>query len=77
MRHTYTEDALIEQPAIALFGDLGWKPVDCFPEFEQAGGSPLGRETPAEVVLVSRLRPALEKLNPGLTKEAIARPSRS
>jgi type I restriction enzyme R subunit len=67
----YTEDALVEQPAIALFSELDWSPLNCFHEFEQAGGSPLGRETPAEVVLVSRLQPALEKLNPGLPKEAI------
>ncbi len=52
----YSEDALIEQPAIALFGELGWETADCFHEFEQPGGSPLGRETAAEVVLVRRLR---------------------
>lgn len=32
----------------------------------------LGRETPGEVVLVSRLRAALKKLNPTLPPEAIA-----
>jgi type I restriction enzyme R subunit len=69
----YTEDALIEQPAIALFGEIGWEAADCFHEFEQAGGSPLGRETPAEVVLVSRLRLALAKLNPDLPAEAITK----
>jgi type I restriction enzyme R subunit len=68
MPHTYTEDALIEQPAIALFAGLGWKPLNCFHEFEHVATAPspepsprgrgtfLGRETPAEVVLVSRLR---------------------
>jgi type I restriction enzyme R subunit len=68
----YSEDALIEQPAIALFGELGWKTADCFHEFEQAGGSPLGRETASQVVLVPRLRQALERLNPTLPAEAIA-----
>ena len=34
------------------------------PRFEQVGGGPLGRETAAEVVLVRRLRAALERLNP-------------
>jgi type I restriction enzyme R subunit len=67
----YSENSLIEQPAIALFGELGWQTINCFHEFEEAGGSPLGRETAAEVVLVSRLRPALEKLNRELPKEAI------
>lgn len=33
---------------------------------------PLGRETRAEVVLLPKLRSALEKLNPKLPKEAIA-----
>lgn len=32
---------------------------------------PLGRETKAEVVLTSRLKPALERLNPELPPEAI------
>jgi type I restriction enzyme R subunit len=54
--HAYTEDQLVEQPAIGLFAELGWQSANCFHEFEQPGGSPLGRETPAEVVLVSRLR---------------------
>ncbi len=67
----YTEDALIEQPTIELFKTLRWKTANCFHEFDQAGGSPLGRETPAEAVLVQRLRSALEKLNPTLPPEAI------
>jgi len=71
--HGYSEDALIEQPTIELFRSLMWKAADCFHEFEQAGGSPLGRETPAEVVLVSRLRAALGKLNPDLPAEAITK----
>lgn len=67
----YSEDELIERPAIELFGELGWETANCFHEFEQPGGSPLGRETAAEVVLVRRLRAALEKLNPTLPAEAI------
>jgi hypothetical protein len=43
MPHTFTEDVLIEQPAIELFRSLKWDADDCFHEFEQAGGSPLGR----------------------------------
>ncbi len=30
----YSEDELIEQPAIELFGELKWKTADCFHEFE-------------------------------------------
>jgi type I restriction enzyme, R subunit len=68
----YSEGSLVEQPAIALFSNLGWETANCFHEFEVAGGSPLGRETATEVVLVERLRPALERLNPDLTPQAIS-----
>lgn len=61
----YSEDTLVEQPAIALFAELGWQTADCFSETFGTGGM-LGRETAGEVVLTSRLRPALERLNRGL-----------
>jgi type I restriction enzyme, R subunit len=66
----YGEDALVEQPTIKLFSELAWETYDGFSEFD-SGSSPLGRKTPDEVVLISRLRPALEKLNPSLPKDAI------
>ncbi len=66
----YTEDTLVEKPAVELLNSLGWESADCFNEFEQAGGSPLKRETKAEVVLTDKLRQALEKLNPDLPQEA-------
>ncbi|MBT3715910.1 MAG: type I restriction endonuclease subunit R, partial [Deltaproteobacteria bacterium] len=65
----YTEDSLVEQPAIALLGDLGWETVNAFDEFE-SGDSTLGRETKAEVILTSRLRPVLERFNPEIPQEA-------
>jgi type I restriction enzyme R subunit len=46
----YSEDALVEQPAIALFGALGWEAANCFHEQYGPGGT-LGRETKGEVVL--------------------------
>ena len=67
----YSEETLVEQPAIELFNELGWETADCFHEFDQPGGSPLGRETKSEVVLISRLSPALKKLNLSLPDEAI------
>ena len=70
-KEDFSENVLIEQPAIALFGELKWETADCFHEFEQVGGSPLGRETAAEVVLVRRLRTALEKLNPKAPADVI------
>ena len=66
----YTEDALIEQPAIALLASLGWETVNAFGEFDQ-GASILGRDTRAEVALTARLRPALQRLNPDASREAI------
>ncbi len=66
----FSEDALVEQPAIVLFSQLGWETANCWGErFGET--STLGRETPNEVVLVSRLRPALQRLNPSLPNEAI------
>ena len=36
--HAYTEDQLVEQPAIGLFGALGWQTVSALEEtFWQAG----------------------------------------
>ena len=69
--HTYSEEQLVEQPAIGLFGELGWQTVSALDETFGAGGL-LGRETRGEVVLVERLRAALGKFNPTLPPEAIA-----
>lgn len=67
----FTEDELIEQPAIALFAELGYETARCFRESYGAHGT-LGREHQGEVVLTRRLRAALERLNPGLPDEAIS-----
>jgi type I restriction enzyme R subunit len=82
--HAYTEDQLVEQPAIALFGEMGWKTVRADEESFgpmgrshslqlplEGGFESLGRETKSEVVLVTPLRSALTKLNPTLPVEAI------
>ena len=68
--HAYTEDQLVEQPAIGLFAALGWKTVSAMEETFGPTGT-LQRETKGEVVLVSRLRAALTRLNPALPGEAI------
>lgn len=60
MPSRYSEDSLVEQPAVELFNDLGWEIANCYQETFGANGT-LGRETAAEVVLVSRLKPALER----------------
>ncbi len=65
-----SEDAAIEQPTIALFAELGWETLNCY--HETFGPlSLLGRATMAEVVLPNRLRPALAKLNFGVSPNAI------
>lgn len=64
----YSEDALIEQPSITLLKNLGWQVQDCFNETFGDHGS-LGRETSSEVVLRLRLLAALERLNPGISRE--------
>ena len=66
----YSEDTLIERPAIELLASLGWKTVNAYGEFDH-GASALGRENRSEVILVSRLRPALQRLNPDASTEAI------
>ncbi len=70
MPNPYSEDQLVEQPAIALLEELGWETLDCYGEFDQ-GSSPLGREHRDEVVLTSRLRAALERLNPDASVAAV------
>lgn len=68
--HAYTEDQLVEQPAIGLCAALGWQTVSAMEETFGAGGT-LGRETKGEVVLTDRLRAALTRLNPNLLADAI------
>jgi type I restriction enzyme R subunit len=69
--NSYTEDHLVEQPAIQFIrNELGWEVVNCHGEWD-GGKSHLGRDGNREVVLVSRLRPALQRLNPDLPVEAI------
>jgi len=65
MPHAYTEDQLVEQPAIELFAELGWAVAGQHPNAGAAGepcdAELLGRETKGEVVLMSRLRAALDE----------------
>ena len=70
LNHAYTEDQLVEQPAIGLFATLGWQTVSAMEESLGFGGT-LGRETKGEVVLIERLRESLTKLNVKLPVETI------
>jgi type I restriction enzyme R subunit len=71
-RSGYSEDALIEQPAFDLLQSLGWKVFPAMGEFDEVTRSPIGRETKGEVVLIDRLRAALEKLNPDASPDALS-----
>lgn len=74
MSHGYGEDALVKQAAVELLEELGWDTVGAYGEFGRPGAdgrSALGRETEAEVVLTARLRPALVRLNPEASGEAV------
>ena len=63
------EAPLVELPAIELCKALGYKTINAFNEYK--GVNILGRESHSEVVLVPRLRVALRRLNPALSKEAL------
>ncbi len=78
MSNNYTEDNLVEKPAIEIFKGLEYAFVNAFKE-KFGGGKieldekapQLGREETSEVVLTLKLRQALQKLNPEVSNEAI------
>ena len=53
--HPYTEDQLVEQPAIALLAELGWTTVTALDEVLGLQGT-FGRETRSDVVLAAQVR---------------------
>ncbi|HEY5991970.1 MAG TPA: type I restriction endonuclease subunit R, partial [Candidatus Udaeobacter sp.] len=71
MAEGYSESDLVEQPAIDLFAKLGWDTASASHEVFGLNGT-LERETSGEVVLLARLRRALERLNPALPAAAIS-----
>jgi type I restriction enzyme, R subunit len=66
----YSEDQLVEQPAIALFEELGWEHINAYHEALGPKGV-LGRDNRSEVFLTARLRQAAARFNPGIPSEAI------
>lgn len=66
----FSEQELVEKPAIELFRELGYETQDCFHETFGPNGT-LGRDSPSEVFLVSRLKPVLKRLNTNLPGDAI------
>lgn len=70
----YTEDQLVEQPAIQLFAELGWDTINAMHEILGGDGT-LGRDNQSEVILVRQLAQALQRLNPDLPPSAIEQAS--
>lgn len=66
-----SEDATTEKPALDLLRNLGWETIDAFAETDGAISEISGRATLDEVVLTKYLRPALEKFNPDVPRDAI------
>jgi type I restriction enzyme R subunit len=66
---SYSEQELIEQPAIELFKRLGWAHINALHETLGPSGT-LGRDNQSEIILESRLRIAFKRLNPDLPPEA-------
>lgn len=60
----YGELALVELPAIDCLASLGWKTANLYNETFGIDGTE-GRKSSAEVILVPRLKKALERINPG------------
>jgi len=67
---SYSEDGLVEQPAIRLFAELGWETVNATDEVLGPDGM-LGRDVKGDVILKARLRSVLQRLNEGFPETAI------
>lgn len=66
----FSEDELVERPAVELLAELGWETVNAREEVLGPGGT-LGRNSRRDVVLEYRLLPALRALNPDAPDAAI------
>ena len=71
MQASYGELALVERPAIELLESLGWTHANLYAETFGEHGTE-GRNSEHEVMLMRRLRAALQRLNPGLPADAYA-----
>jgi type I restriction enzyme R subunit len=66
----FSEDELVERPAVELLAELGWETVNAREEVLGPGGT-LGRGSRRDVVLEHRLLPALRALNPDASDATI------
>lgn len=65
-----SEDGIVEKPAVALLGELGWTHINLIAEVP-GPANPTGRTTFRQAHLPTRLRGALAKLNPGMALLAL------
>lgn len=76
-RGHYTEDALVQQPAIQQLIKIGWLYTHAYNTEFKSGKSTLGRSSEHDVILVEDLRLALQRINPdapaSVIEEAIQR----
>ena len=70
MQNPYSEDQLIEQPAISILKDIGWIYQNHINEFE-SDFQFNNRQTKSDILLLDRLQDALERLNPNTPRDAI------
>jgi type I restriction enzyme R subunit len=68
---SYSEQELIELPAIEMLKKLGWGHINALHETLGPTGT-LGRDNQSDIILQSRLRLAFKRLNPDLPPEAYA-----
>src|SRR5687767_10098611 len=66
----FSEDELVERPAVALLAELGWDTVNAHEERLGPGGT-LGRDSRRDVVLGHRLLETLRSLNPDAPAAAL------
>jgi type I restriction enzyme R subunit len=66
----FSEDELVERPAVELLARLGWKTVNAYHELFGPVGT-LGRDSRRDVVLSHRLSAALRALNPDAPDAAL------
>lgn len=66
----FSENKLIEQTAVKIFGEL-WGKKNFINAYSEAGEALLGRENQGQVVLINRLKPVLKRLNKDAPPEAI------
>lgn len=66
----YSEEALVEQAAVEILASLAWVTLSASKETWGAGGT-LERQSAREVALGSRIRSALNKLNPDAPAAAL------